>query len=291
MSTRFEDADDYFDLLKGCEIGYALRVVPQDSDSSPTELVEFRFLDTPGINDTKGRDTEFATTIVNEIIATQSFNLILIVTSSKGSITPAYGFALEYYAKVLEGLRSNIAFLYTHVDYYDCHHTNSTHHSELRTRQHVFSRTFRDCRYLSARSTDTDITSDREGLYRHFTIDLVDVNMRPIIQCLNCNTLRDILQLAVTNSAAELDTSTANLDRIRAIAHPGTANLEIRKRFRAQFRATSPTRQQEDSGGPSGTLQQGPRVEAESKTKINIGAVLASDSEAEDYFRNKQYEE
>ncbi|KAF8957743.1 hypothetical protein BGZ52_013198, partial [Haplosporangium bisporale] len=108
---RTTTEDDYFKVLHGREAQYEMRLVSQDPLRPPSKLVEFRFLDTPGINDTYYRNDVFATNIVNEAIATRSFNLILITVSATSTLSMEYGFALEYYAKVLQGLHTNIAFL------------------------------------------------------------------------------------------------------------------------------------------------------------------------------------
>ncbi|KAG0026516.1 hypothetical protein BGZ81_006294, partial [Podila clonocystis] len=68
------------------------------------------------------------------------------------------------------------------------------------------------------------------GQYKYFTIDLTSVK-RPIIQCLIRNTLREILQLAVSNPPEVLDTSTGNIDRIKSLVHPDSANRAYRDRF------------------------------------------------------------
>lgn len=134
LHTVFEDEDDYLDLLNSCEKDYILQVSPLDTQLDAPQLIEFKFLDTPGLNDTNQRDTAFATHIIEQIMAAGSFNLILVVVTAKSSLSQEYGFALEYYSKVLEGLHSHIAFLHTHVDYADCHHTNIAHCSMMANR-------------------------------------------------------------------------------------------------------------------------------------------------------------
>ncbi|KAG0026314.1 hypothetical protein BGZ82_009539, partial [Podila clonocystis] len=248
LDAESEDTDDYCDRLRGRESNYSVRAKPQVQDISPPERVEFRFLDTPGTNDTDQRDTDFARTIVSEIIATRSFNLILVVVSNNHPLTMEYGRALEYYANVLEGLHSNITFLYTHVDYADCHHSNTVHAAKIRKRHQSFSNIFRERRYVpqwqdsttatTTSTTTTTITtattvaaaSDEAEVHRHFTIDLLD-KRRPIIQCLIRNTIRDILHLAVTSPKAELDTSSRSIAQIWAIEHPDAANRLLRKQF------------------------------------------------------------
>lgn len=250
----------YIDLINGRETKYKLRMVPQNAARPRSELVEFRFLDTPGINDTQHRDDVFARNIIEEIIATRSFNLILITVSAMSALSMEYGFALEYYAKVLQGLHSNIAFLYTHVDYADCHPTNTHHHSSMVTRHNAFSSIFKDLRYLpKEKSVDGTDTEDL-GHHRRFMIDF-NTKKRPVIQCLIRNTLRDILQLAVTSSPVELDTSPSNIERIRAIVNPDKGNREYRDRFRTDMEA--PTTELTDIGASSQSMHDSDTEEME----------------------------
>ncbi|KAG0330784.1 hypothetical protein BG000_011461 [Podila horticola] len=210
LGARIPREGKYHDLLKRREADHALRKVTQDA---PPRFWQFSLVDTPGLNNTGGRSVDFAADIVREIISTRSFNLILIVMSAQSPLAMETRLELEYYAKVLQGLHSNIAFLYTHADYFDCHHSNIKHHSSISTRHAAYSKI---CRGVPNDTEDVE-------LYKHFTIDLQQ-NKRPFIQGMIQNTLKDILQLAVSNPAALVDTSPANIDRIKAIPHPNRAN-------------------------------------------------------------------
>lgn len=81
LETMFTDIDDYQDLVHGREQDYTLSTIPPDPDNPFSQHVEFTFLDTPGINDTNNTDTTLAAKIIDEMITTRSFNLILIVVS------------------------------------------------------------------------------------------------------------------------------------------------------------------------------------------------------------------
>lgn len=245
LDTIFTDKDDYQDQLNAREKDYTLRVVPPHPDN-PSPLVEFTFLDTPGFNDTNNRDMLFTTRIIDEVIASRSFNLILVVVSCLHPLSMEYGYALEYYAKVLQGLHSNIAFLYTHVSHTDCHHSNTRHHTEMAARHRAFSSIFQHLQYTPSRDSAGPVVSPEIGqAYRYFNIDLHS-RRRPIIQCLIRKTLRDILQLAIMNPPAVLDTSNSNINRIQAIVHPDAANYEFHERRRQEDQARPQ--------GPSGRL-------------------------------------
>ncbi|KAF9369682.1 hypothetical protein CPB97_003393, partial [Podila verticillata] len=235
LPRKYDVEDNYLELLASRESDIGMRLAPHDANT-PSEVMEFQFLDTPGMNDTNYRDMEFAADILNEIMATRVFNLILIVISTKTSLSMEFGFSLEYYSKVLEGLHSNIAFLYTHVDYLDKHPSNTSHQSRMAVRHRAFCDIFRERQYSPARSLEDSTNAEDVGLYKHFTIDLTS-KKRPIIQCLIRNTLREILQLAVSNPPEVLDTTTSNIDRINAIVHPDSANQAYRDQFKASLSA------------------------------------------------------
>ncbi|KAG0010833.1 hypothetical protein BGZ81_002530 [Podila clonocystis] len=103
LAHQYEDQEDYQDILLADADAVGMRLVSQDPNTI-SESMEFRFLDTPGLNGTQGRDSEHAASIVNEIISTRSFNLIVFVISSKVPLTEDRQLALEYFAYVLHGL-------------------------------------------------------------------------------------------------------------------------------------------------------------------------------------------
>ncbi|KAF8998901.1 hypothetical protein BGZ52_010621, partial [Haplosporangium bisporale] len=228
---------------------------PQD-DKTPSEIVEFRFLDTPGFLDTSDRDGSHAVNIINEMINTRTFNLIVVILSYKQLLTQEQQLALEYYADIFKGLHSRIMFLHTHVDYADVHHTNTTHHLNLRMKNKALSKLFR--RYDSETVFDEDDFQE----YPSLTIDLVS-KKRPIINCLIRNTIREILKMA-TQPAVVLDTSIQNIDRIRAITHPSNFNDEQRKESKARF-ATEAAKLEKPAEGEEETDAGGQELE-----QINI---------------------
>ncbi|KAG0348333.1 hypothetical protein BG005_011607 [Podila minutissima] len=221
LATRWEEEEDYRDILFSREKDVGLRRAPQDPND-PSELVEFRFLDTPGLNDTRDRDSSHAVNIISEMISTRSFNLIVIIVSYKNPLTQEQQLALEYYANVFKGLHTRIMFLHTHVDYADIHHTNKVHNLNMKMRNKALSKMFR--RFDGEGIIDEDNVKE----YSSLTIDLVS-KKRPVINCLIRNTIREILKMA-TEPAVHLDTSIQNIERIRAITHPSKFNDEERKR-------------------------------------------------------------
>ncbi|KAF9009820.1 hypothetical protein BGZ52_007635, partial [Haplosporangium bisporale] len=88
--------------------------------------------------------------------------------------------AVRYYSEILRGLRSNIAFLYTHADYGLYLHPNENRQLALANKTRSLSRIFQGP------------TSGDFEPYPSFTIALSEKNL-PAVQCLMQNTLRDIL--------------------------------------------------------------------------------------------------
>ncbi|KAG0012587.1 hypothetical protein BGZ81_001477, partial [Podila clonocystis] len=138
FGAKYEDEEDYRDALLSHSDDVGMRLVPQDM-TVPSRSMEFRLLDTPGFDGTQDRDGEHATSIVKEVVSTQSFNLIVFVISSKNPLTEEKELALEYFAYILRGFHSRIVFLYTHVDYADTHHSNSAHHLDMNVAKPKYS--------------------------------------------------------------------------------------------------------------------------------------------------------
>lgn len=227
LAAQYKDDEDYRDVLLSNAGAVSMRMVSQDPVAL-SQSMEFRLLDTPGLNGTQGKDSEHAASIVNEIISTRSFNLIVFVISSKSPLTEEKQVALEYFAYVLRGLHSRIIFLHTHVDYSKSHHSNTSHHLDISMRSKAISRIFR--------RHDEESVFDEVNIkeYPCFNIDLTARN-RPIVQCMIRNTIRQILTMA-TAPAAILDTSTGNIERIRATTYPTEFGMEQRKALEATLR-------------------------------------------------------
>ncbi|KAG0023908.1 hypothetical protein BGZ82_010621, partial [Podila clonocystis] len=97
FTSQYKDEEDYRDALLSHSDNVGMRLVPQDT-TAPSGSMEFRLLDTPGFNGTQDRDNEHAASIVNEVISTRSFNLIVFVISFKNPLTEEILLALEYFA-------------------------------------------------------------------------------------------------------------------------------------------------------------------------------------------------
>ncbi|KAF8981351.1 hypothetical protein BGZ52_002957, partial [Haplosporangium bisporale] len=229
LINKVEDEEVYRKLVMSREKDVEMRVAAHHDPNGPSEVVEFRFLDTPGLNDTSEGDTGHAADIIKEMISIRSFNLIVIIVSYINPLTQEQQLALEYYANVFKGLHTRIMFLHTHVDYNEIHHTNQTHHLNLKMKNKALSKMFRPY--------DSDTVFDENNIqdYTSRTIDMV-TKRRPVIKCLIRNTIREILNLA-TAPAAILDTSSLNIERIRAITHPTKFNDDERKRVKQRFLA------------------------------------------------------
>ncbi|KAG0314160.1 hypothetical protein BG000_005639 [Podila horticola] len=227
LADQHQDPEDYFDALNDRKT--ALKLVSHDLASSllPRHF-EIVFLDTPGVEDTNGRDSEHAERIIDAMTKMQSFNLIIIIINCEETPSKAHQLAFNYYAKVIhtfQGHHSNIVFLYTHVEYEKCHHSNTDHLSVMERRHKVFSQLFR----CQGSYNHEDVCKDAVEPYPMYNIDF-DKRQRPVTKCMRLMTLREILTHVVNSPAVSLDTSASNLQRIQAITHPDEPNQAQRKK-------------------------------------------------------------
>ncbi|KAF9200824.1 hypothetical protein BGZ59_003071, partial [Podila verticillata] len=232
LGETFKDPDEYLDALNDRKA--TLKAAPQDPDVLPPAQVNITLLDTPGIEDTNGRDTEHAPKIIDEIAKLRTLNLIVIIVNCEETPSKSHQLAFDYYSKViqvLQGCHSNIVFVYTHVDYVHCHHSNAEHKANLDMRHKAFSRLFRGMGHMQGQGSFNrdEIRDEQVELYPWHTVDLKK-NLRPIPRCMLFNTLREILQRAVTSPPVALDTIMKNLIRVYGISHPDELNqLQRRK--------------------------------------------------------------
>ncbi|KAG0027430.1 hypothetical protein BGZ81_005630, partial [Podila clonocystis] len=228
LGDQYQDPDDYLDALNDRKT--TLKAVSSDHDPSPLPRdVEITFLDTPGVEDTNGRDAEHAKRIIDAMTQLQSFNLIIIVINCEETPSKAHQLAFSYYSKVIysfQGHHSNIVFLYTHVEYEKCHHSNADYLSVMKCRHKAFSQLFR----CQGSYNYEDVSKAAVETYPMYNIDF-DKRQRPIKKCMRLMTLRAILAHIVNSPAVALDTSASNLQQIQAIPHPDELNHALRKKL------------------------------------------------------------
>ncbi|KAG0011047.1 hypothetical protein BGZ81_002413, partial [Podila clonocystis] len=228
LGDQYQDPDDYFDALNDRKT--TLKSVSNDPDSSPSPIdFEITFLDTPGVEDTNGKDSEQAERIINAMVQMQSFNLIIIIINCEEAPSKAHQLAFNYYSKVIHtfhGHHSNIVFLYTHVEYEKCHRSNVKHLSVMELRHKAFSQLFR----CQGSYNHEDICKTAVEPYPMYNIDF-DKRQRPVTKCMRLTTLREILTRVVSSPAVVLDTSASTLQRIHAIPHPDELNQAQRKKL------------------------------------------------------------
>ncbi|KAF9200637.1 hypothetical protein BGZ59_003170, partial [Podila verticillata] len=228
LGDKYQDPDDYVDALNDRNI--TLKPVSHNPVSSlPPRHVQITFLDTPGVEDTNGRDAEHAVRIIDAMTEMKSFNLIIIIITCEDPPSKAHQLAFNYYSRVIQtfqGHHSNIVFLYTHMEYEKCHHRNANHLSLLELRHKAFSQLLR----CQGSYNLEDVSKAAIELYPMYNIDF-DKRLRPIKKCMRLMTLREILTRVVNSPAVVLDTSPSNLQRIRNITHPDELNQAQRKRL------------------------------------------------------------
>ncbi|KAF9308514.1 hypothetical protein BG003_010986 [Podila horticola] len=227
LADQYQDPEDYLDALNNRKT--TLKLVSHDLASSlPPRHFEIVFLDTPGIEDTNGRDSEHAERIIDAMIKMLSFNLIIIIINCEETPSKAHQLAFNYYAKLIhtfQGHHSNIIFLYTHVEYEKCHHSNTDHLSVMERRHKAFCQLFR----CQGSYNHENVCKAAVEPYPMYNIDF-DKRQRPVTKCMRLMTLREILTHVVNSPAVSLDTSASNLQRIQAITHPDEPNQAQRKK-------------------------------------------------------------
>lgn len=163
----------------------------------------FRIIDTPGLNDTEGRDELHLSRIYEAAVDAGSIDLVLIVIS-KEPLTKELQEALKTYANMFPELRPVFAFVHTKVKYQDLHPDNKTSWSNMRERQQLLES-------LMGRSN-----------LPHFLIDCDLETTRPIRMCLTNNIIRDILNLSISNAPVFIATrniaAVSMLERFRIVA-------------------------------------------------------------------------
>lgn len=163
------------------------------------------------------------------------FNRIIVVINCEETPSVSHQLAFNYYSKVIhtfQGHHSNIVFLYTHVEYDRCHHSNTDHLAVMALRHKAFSQLFR-CQGPHSREEVTKATVEPYPMYN---IDF-DKRQRPIARCMRLTTLREILTDVVNSPCVFLDTSTHNMEQIRATTHPDDLNKAQRNKILETTRA------------------------------------------------------
>ncbi|KAG0345999.1 hypothetical protein BG004_002650 [Podila humilis] len=209
LETKFRDSKDeegFRNEVYSCNPDWALRQADKGStwpenvyDGPSLQEMEFEFLDTPGLCNHEGKDGVNATNVVKEIVAKRTFNLILVVVNPHDELTGDLVLALHYYANVLGHLRSNIAFVYTHVEYV----SDPSNITQAKMLGSIF----------------------RGSTLPQFTINLTE-NQAPIFQCKLRNTIRDILSLVATTPSASVSNVSGQIEKY---LHPSQYGDEYRQ--------------------------------------------------------------
>ncbi|KAG0028400.1 hypothetical protein BGZ81_004773 [Podila clonocystis] len=89
-------------------------------DPAPLGTVKINLLDQSGINDTNYQDVEHAKRIINEMVKTKAFNLIVVIIVNSEIPIHMEQVAFRFYSSVIhaiQGHHDNVIFVYTHVEY------------------------------------------------------------------------------------------------------------------------------------------------------------------------------
>ncbi|KAF9016154.1 hypothetical protein BGZ52_006062, partial [Haplosporangium bisporale] len=205
MGKKGVDEEELRDLLFAREDTVGVRMAPDDPHRSSPDAMEFEIIDTPGFCNHKGQDRDHAIGIIDALVSTKTFSLILIVINIRDPLTAELLLAFQYCSKILKSLHANIAFLYTQAD--DRLLIDPDWHVTLNDTTRFLRRIFQPLGSHDSRPFPT------------FIIDLTE-KKHPVLQYMLRNAIRDILQLAVSNTPVLMDTSSDNIQRIELITHP-----------------------------------------------------------------------
>lgn len=222
---------EHHQLFRSGEHDFISNRTPRSDLQPSLKSAKYMIVDTPAINNPIQDDEQ----IIIRIVSSRPFNLILVAVSYLRPLTIELQLSLEYLSKVLQGLHCNIAFLHTHVDYSDYHPYNEDFYHNLKLRNLLLGRIFRNQGFPSQEEGPRShmFPQDDEMEERpSFILDLGS-DQGPIVQGLNRNTIREILLLAAINSPLEIDTSEENEARILAIPHPRHLTEEEHKAIKA----------------------------------------------------------
>ncbi|KAF9274898.1 hypothetical protein BGZ68_000273 [Mortierella alpina] len=173
--------DDFKALLRRQE---GLEVTAESS----TSCSRFRIIDTPGLDDSDGRDVEILGRIFSVIAKLGHLHLVVITDSHKALLAPGYKAALKTYSTLFSTMHGLMVFVGTHI-------SNKYQHAGLKNSEFNTQLTER-----------TDIISDIMGRsFPQFKIDCNLKERRPFHICVTRNTIRDILHTATIKTAVKLD--------------------------------------------------------------------------------------
>lgn len=270
MRQQCDNIYHYQDVLNHKKT--AMKFVPQEPGTSFDEEFDICFLDTPRINDTNYRDVEHSKRIIEAMVQIQSFNLIIIIVDSRFSISKEQQVAFSYYSRViqeLQGHHDNVVFVYTYAKREHSHHSNTEQLSKMTEMHRAFSCVFRSLGRMAEDSAlNLKVAAEEKNVQLHpfFTIDL-ETSKRPVRQGMIRDTLKSILQKAVSIHPTALDTSEENLERVFAIKHPDEDNHRQREKAPAKKQANQSQQQDEGSSEEFDSVLQAAAAEAEENAR------------------------
>ncbi|KAG0004039.1 hypothetical protein BGZ65_001006 [Modicella reniformis] len=157
-----------------------------------TTKMQFRIFDTPGLEDTNGRDIQNIAMTFSALAETKEFHLVLITDSYHVPLLPSQEAAFKTYFEFFKDLRGLIRVVHTKVPDIHRHPGGTTIESNLSEKSKFFNR-----------------IAGGEVPANKIDCDLDDTG--PVHVCLTRNTIRDILKIATTTTP--LITQRANVHK------------------------------------------------------------------------------
>ncbi|KAF9344287.1 hypothetical protein BGX26_004565, partial [Mortierella sp. AD094] len=178
LGSLINDSPNFDDFEGALNRGNFETIRTQSSESSVQ--YQFNLFDTPGLNDTYGKDEAHIASIYKALRDVGRIHLVLIAIG-KAPFTPGFQAATKCYFDMLPEFRGLTAFVHTHVNYKDLHPGRKEVASHL--------------------TSKIELLHDMMGLdsFQHFAIDC-DLNTTgPIRNCITQNIIQNILYLALFN--------------------------------------------------------------------------------------------
>ncbi|KAF3917567.1 hypothetical protein AA313_de0202875 [Arthrobotrys entomopaga] len=104
------DKDSYSDLI---DYGEDDAKVVQDSPDDQVETLRFRFLDTPGLNDTEGRDVELMAAILGKVAEMKSVNAVIYVRKIDKHFGNSFHDFLGYFQRSMPSLAGGLIIVHS----------------------------------------------------------------------------------------------------------------------------------------------------------------------------------
>lgn len=189
--TRFDDFKALLNRRDGLEV---------TAESNSSSFSRFRIIDTPGLDDSEGRDIEILGRIFSVLQSLGHLHLVIITDSHGTTLAPGYQAALRTYSTLFAVMHGLMTFVMTNIPYKSRHPSrrNERLDAKLRERTKIISGIMRKS-------------------FPAFKIDCDLQETRPFRLSLTRNTIRDILMTATIKTPVALKLQVRKTPTMKAV--------------------------------------------------------------------------